>query len=76
MTDNTQHFGRKFFKSILDDGKAEREVCDMLATALRHHGKQTHDGEEYYYPFSVRRALEAYDALRAEQLEARGGVEE
>ena len=66
------HFGRKFLMGVLEDGAEERQVCDALAEAVEGLYALLPDAIAY---MPADAALARYRALRAKQLEARGGVE-
>lgn len=64
--------GRKVVMAILEDGQQERQVCDALAEAVEGLYGLLPDSIAY---MPADAALARYRALRAKQLEARGGVE-
>ena len=67
-----EHFGQKFTRMLIEDSIEERQVCDALADAV--------EGLYAFLPDAIAympadAALAKYKALRAKQLEARGGIE-
>ena len=67
----TVSVSRKLTKAIVDDAYEERQVCDALAEAVKGLYALLPDAIAY---MPADAALAAHKALRAKQLEARGGV--